>query len=58
MWNENFKLSKIFDNPALTLGANNDNAADGEFFGDFMDNYESEIYKLVMKLCPNLPKYL
>ena len=49
MWNENFKLSKIFDNPALTLGANNDNVADGEFFGDFMDNYKSEIYKLVMK---------
>ena len=45
-WNENFKLSFVFENPALTLNLRTPDLADAYFFGDLMEHNEAAILKL------------
>ena len=48
-WNKNYKLSLIFDNPALTLNLRTQDFADGDFFGELMENHTEAIHKLRVK---------
>ena len=48
MWNENFRSSSVFNNPALTVNLRTKDTADMEFFGDLVHTHMAEIHRLKM----------
>ena len=53
-WNENFRSSFVYNNPALTINLRVRETADADFFGDLINTHRAEIYRLKMKNIHNM----